>query len=84
MVLQFVGFVGGWHNPGFLPPASTAALCTVLTTWGTFLPSFFFILAGGLDIAKFSAKPSGLLPVIALCSLAGWLSGVFGFPPAQQ
>jgi hypothetical protein len=52
MVLQFAGFVGGWQNPGFLPPTSAAVLCTALTTWGTFLPSFFFILAGGLAYRK--------------------------------
>jgi hypothetical protein len=84
MVLQFIGFVGGWQNPGFQLPASAAVLGAALTTWGTFLPSFFFILASGLHIAKFSAKRSGLLPVIELCSLAGWLGGVCDLLPVQR
>ena len=43
MVLQFVGFVGGWQNPGSLTLAAAAVLCTALTTWVTFMPSFLFI-----------------------------------------
>jgi len=66
MVLQFVGFVGGWQNPGSLPPATAAVLCAVLTTWVTFLPSFLFILVGGPHIEK----------VFALPWLSGALSGI--------
>jgi chromate transporter len=135
MVLQFVGFVGGWQNSGALPPAAAAILCAALTTWVTFLPSFLFILVGGPRVEKLSALPwisgalsgitaavvgvvlnlavdftrhalwpggssldwfvaalavaafitlrkfpSALLPVIALCALAGWLAG---FLPLQ-
>ncbi len=46
IVLQFVGFAGGWHNPGSLPPLLAGTLGAALTTWVTFLPSFLFILAG--------------------------------------
>ncbi|MDX6766791.1 MAG: chromate efflux transporter [Candidatus Methylacidiphilales bacterium] len=47
MVLQFVGFLGGWQNPmEGIPPLVAATLCAVLTTWCTFLPSFLFILVG--------------------------------------
>ena len=139
MVLQFVGFVGGWQNPGSLTPAAAAVLCAALTTWVTFMPSFLFILTGGPHVEKFSAQPwlsgalsgitaavlgvvlnlavdftrhalwpsgggidwfvgvlavvafvalqrfpSGLLPVIVFCGLAGWIGGVFGFLPVQQ
>jgi chromate transporter len=66
MVLQFVGFVGGWQNPGSLPPATAAVLCAALTTWVTFLPSFLFILVGGPHVEKFSAMPW----------LSGALSGI--------
>jgi chromate transporter len=66
MVLQFVGFVGGWQNPGSLPPATAAVLCAALTTWVTFLPSFLFILVGGPHIEK----------VFALPWLSGALSGI--------
>jgi len=57
MVLQFVGFVGGWQNPGTLSPATAAVLCAALTTWVTFLPSFLFIFAGGPHIQKLTALP---------------------------
>jgi chromate transporter len=135
MVLQFVGFVGGWQNPGTLTPAAAAMLCAALTTWVNFMPSFLFILVGGPQVEKLSALPwisgalsgitsavvgvvlnlavdftqhavwpdgisidwfvgglavaaflalrkfpSALLPVIALCALAGWLAG---FLPLQ-
>ena len=66
MVLQFVGFVGGWQNPGSLTPATAAVLCAALTTWVTFLPSFLFILVGGPHIEK----------VFALPWLSGALSGI--------
>jgi len=139
MVLQFVGFVGGWQNPGSLPPAAAAVLCAALTTWVTFLPSFLFILAGGSHVEKIFALPwlsgalsgitsavvgvvlslavdfsrhslwpsvgaldwfvgalsvvafftlkhfpSALLPVIAVCGLAGWLGGYFCLLPVLQ
>jgi chromate transporter len=44
MVLQFVGFIGAWQNPGGLPPLLAATLGAAITTWSTFLPCFLFIL----------------------------------------
>ena len=44
MVLQFVGFVGAWQNPGDLSPLLAATLGAAITTWSTFLPCFLFIL----------------------------------------
>jgi chromate transporter len=46
MVLQFVGFMGGWNQPGTLSPLVAATLGSFLATWVTFAPSFLFILAG--------------------------------------
>ncbi len=46
LVLQFVGFVGGWQNPGELSPLVMALLAASITTWMTFVPGFLFILAG--------------------------------------
>jgi chromate transporter len=46
MVLQFVGFMGAWKNPGLLTPLTAATLGSFLTTWVTFAPSFLFILTG--------------------------------------
>jgi chromate transporter len=47
MVLQFVGFIGAWQNPGGLPPLLAATLGAAITTWSTFLPCFLFILVFG-------------------------------------
>ena len=46
IVLQFVGFLGGWNHPGNLPPLLAATLGAFVTTWGTFAPSFFWIFLG--------------------------------------
>jgi len=46
MVLQFVGFMGAWKNPGHLTPLAAATLGSFLTTWVTFAPCFLFILVG--------------------------------------
>jgi chromate transporter len=49
MVVAFVGFVGGWATTPFGPamPAAAAVAAACVATFFTFLPSFFFILAGG-------------------------------------
>ena len=47
MVLQFVGFLGGWQNPGALPPVAAATLGAALTSWVTFVPCFLWIFLGG-------------------------------------
>lgn len=46
MVLQFVGFVGGWQNPGDLAPLAAASIGAFTTTWVTFLPCFLFVFLG--------------------------------------
>jgi len=47
MVLQFVGFVGGWQHPdGGLSPLGAATLGALITTWATFLPCFLFVFLG--------------------------------------
>jgi chromate transporter len=46
MVLQFVGFLGGWNQPGGLPPLVVATLGAAMTTWVTFVPCFLWIFLG--------------------------------------
>ncbi|MBK7902316.1 MAG: chromate transporter [Proteobacteria bacterium] len=46
IVLQFMGFMAGWNQPGPLSPLGSALLAGALATWATFLPSFLFILLG--------------------------------------
>ncbi len=46
MVVQFVGFLAAFRDPGALSPYAAAVLGSVLTTWVTFAPSFLWILLG--------------------------------------
>ena len=46
MVVQFVGFMGAFRNPGLLDPMLAGTLGAVLTTWVTFVPCFLWILLG--------------------------------------
>lgn len=46
MVLQFVGFMGGWNHPESLSPLAAATLGAGLTTWTTFVPCFIWIFLG--------------------------------------
>ncbi|GAB3123064.1 chromate efflux transporter [Novispirillum itersonii] len=46
MVVQFVGFLGGYRDPGALPPLLGGSLAALLTTWVTFAPCFLWIFLG--------------------------------------
>ena len=46
IVLQFVGFMGGWNHPGNLSPLVAATAGALLTTWVTFIPCFLWIFLG--------------------------------------
>jgi len=45
-VVQFVGFMGAYRDPGALPPLLAATMAAVLTTWVTFVPCFLWIFLG--------------------------------------
>jgi chromate transporter len=45
-VVQFVGFLGAYRNPGPLDPLAAGVLGSVLTTWVTFAPCFLWIFVG--------------------------------------
>jgi chromate transporter len=46
MVLQFVGFMAGWSNPGSMGPMVSAIIGGLLATYTTFLPCFVFVFVG--------------------------------------
>jgi chromate transporter len=46
MVLQFVGFMAAFRDPGTLPPMLAATLGGLLATWVTFAPCFLWIFLG--------------------------------------
>jgi chromate transporter len=45
-VVQFVGFMGAYRQPGALDPMLAGALGSVVTTWVTFAPCFLWIFVG--------------------------------------
>ena len=46
MVLQFVGFLGAYRNPGSLDPWVAATVGALLTTWVTFVPAMLLVFLG--------------------------------------
>jgi chromate transporter len=46
MVLQFVGFMAAFRDPGSLPPMLAGTLGGLLATWVTFAPCFLWIFVG--------------------------------------
>jgi chromate transporter len=52
MVLQFVGFLGAYRDPGGLPPLLAATLGGLLATWLTFVPCFLWIFLGAPFIER--------------------------------
>jgi chromate transporter len=52
MVLQFVGFLGGYQHPGTLPPLVSATVGAFITTWATFVPCFLWIFLGAPYIER--------------------------------
>ncbi len=52
MVLQFVGFMGAYRNPGPFSPLVGGILGSVVTVWVTFVPCFFWIFLGAPYIER--------------------------------
>jgi chromate transporter len=52
MVVQFVGFLGGWNHPGALSPLFAATLGAAITTWTTFVPCFLWIFLGAPHLER--------------------------------
>jgi chromate transporter len=46
MVVQHVGFLGAFRNPGTIDPMTAGALGAALATWVTFVPCFMWIFLG--------------------------------------
>ena len=52
MVVQFVGFMGAYRNPGMLDPFLAGTLGAAVTTWVTFAPCFLWIFLGAPYIER--------------------------------
>ena len=82
MVLQFVGFLGAYRDPGSLSPMTAATLAAILTTWVTFVPCFLWIFLGAPFIERLRGNMalSGALSAITaavvgvILNLAVWFA----------
>lgn len=91
MVLQFVGFMGGWNKPGLLSPLLAGTLGALITTWVTFVPCFLWVLLGAPHIEqlrgnrKLSAALSSVTAAIVgvILNLAVWF-GLHALFPAGR
>jgi chromate transporter len=92
MVLQFVGFVGAWQNPGALSPLTAGTLGALLTTWATFVPCFLFVFLGAPHVEHLRTRPmlaSALAAITAavvgvILNLAVWFAWHAIHPAAGQ
>jgi chromate transporter len=92
MVLQFVGFLGGYHHPGNLPALLSATLGAFITTWATFVPCFLWIFLGAPYIERMrnntklttalSAVTAAVVGVIL--NLAVWFAQHTLFPTSRK
>ncbi len=55
-VVQFVGFMAAWHQPGPWSPLGSALAASVLVAWVTFVPSFSWIFVGAPYIERLRAN----------------------------
>ena len=55
-VVQFVGFMGAYRNPGELSPLAAGVAGSVITTWVTYAPCFLWIFLGAPYIEYLRGK----------------------------
>jgi chromate transporter len=82
MVVQFVGFMAAYRNPGPFSPLMGGIIGSILTTWVTFVPCFFWVFLGAPYIeqlrgnkrlnAALSAITAAVVGVVL--NLAVWFS----------
>jgi chromate transporter len=58
MVLQFVGFMAAFRDPGGLSPMLAGTLGGLLATWVTFTPCFLWIFLGAPFVEKLRGNKS--------------------------
>ncbi len=82
MVLQFVGFMGAYRDPGMLHPMIAGTLGGLLATWVTFIPCFLWIFVGAPFVERLrgNAAVAGALSAITaavvgvILNLAIWFA----------
>jgi chromate transporter len=66
MVLQFVGFMAAFRDPGSLSPMLAGTLGGLLATWVTFTPCFLWIFLGApfIEVLRGNTALNGALSAI--------------------
>ena len=80
MVVQFVGYLAAFRNPGGLDPLTAGVIGAALATWVTFVPCFLWIFLGApyverlRDNQSLSAALSGITAAVVgvVLNLAVW------------
>jgi chromate transporter len=80
MVVQFVGFIAAFGQPGGLDPLAAGILGGLLVSWVTFAPSFLWIFVGAPYVEYFHRRPTlaaalaGITPAVVgvIVNLAVW------------
>jgi len=80
-VVEFVGFLAAWREPGALSPTLAGLLGGGLAMWTTFVPSFLWIFLGGpyvealIGIKALNAALSAITAAVVgvILNLAVWL-----------
>ncbi len=91
IVVQFVAFVSAWHQPGTMPPLLAATLASLLATWVTFAPSFFYVLVGGpflrqlvrVRVLRGALRAISAAVIGVMVDFALWFGGTVLFPVRQ-
>jgi len=81
-VVQFVGFMGAYRNPGMFDPMVAGILGSIVTTWVTFAPCFLWIFLGApfIEYLRGNEKLTSALSAITaavvgvVMNLAIWFS----------
>ncbi|HEX8418114.1 MAG TPA: chromate transporter, partial [Methylobacterium sp.] len=82
MVLQFVGFMAAFREPGALSPLVAGTLGGLVATWVTFVPCFLWIFLGApfIEVLRGNAGLNGALSAVTaavvgvILNLALWFS----------
>src|SRR5258708_16092291 len=82
MVLQFVGFMAAFRDPGALSPMLAGTLGGLLATWVTFTPCFLWIFLGApfVEVLRGNKAVNGALSAITaavvgvVLNLAVWFA----------
>jgi len=91
-VVQFVGFMGAFRNPGALDPLTAGIIASIIVTWVTFVPCFLWIFLGAPYIEHLRGK-KGLTHALSaitaavvgvILNLAVWFSMHILFPGIQE